>query len=199
LEKEGKKEEAEEIRTQAKKRMNAAIKEHRQAMSAKRRENQQRQRAQRMERSDRARPLQLERQRAHQLDHSGHGPENAPAGPDHREGPPPREIQNKLHHVEQAIGHLREAGLPEPAADLERMANRLRQALRPADGPRPEAPGHPGSEGPPHPGARPIHDDVAALRREIDELKKTVAELCKMSGHGDTKAPEKPEPADKHH
>ena len=48
------------------------------------------------------------------------------------------EIENKLKHLDQAIAHLREAGLPEPAEHLNQMANRFREALHCEDQPHPE-------------------------------------------------------------
>lgn len=88
------------------------------------------------------------------------------------DGPPRQELENKLRHVEQAIGHLREAGMPEPAEQLNQIANRLRGALRgEGDGPRRE-------EGRREEGPRDQpRGDIEALRREIQELRQAVQEL----------------------
>jgi hypothetical protein len=62
----------------------------------------------------------------------------------------------KLRHLQQAIGHLREAGLNEPAENLENMARRLREEIRQQERPR---------------------DGTAeneALRREVRELREAL-------------------------
>lgn len=54
------------------------------------------------------------------------------------DGAPHADVANKLKHLEQAIAHLREAGLPEPAEHLSQLANRFRAALHGPDQPRRE-------------------------------------------------------------
>ena len=83
------------------------------------------------------------RREAHQMAHAVKAHDRA-AGEGRREGdakkadgPPRAEIEDKLKHVEQAIAHLREAGLPEPAEHLNQTANRLRAVQRSPDQPRP--------------------------------------------------------------
>ena len=104
------------------------------------------------------------------------------------EGPQRAEIENKLKHVEQAIGHLKEAGLPEPAGQLNQLANRLRGALRGEGEPRREETkrdeprreearrGEPKREEPKREEGRP-DNDIEALRREIQELRQAVRQL----------------------
>lgn len=76
--------------------------------------------------------------------------------------------KNRLHHAEQAINHLREAGLPDLAEQVARAAERLRQPL-----PEPREP-------------RRWDGDINALRRELNELRETVREL-KQSQSRETK------------
>jgi hypothetical protein len=205
LEAEGKKEEAEEVRAQARKKLQTSIENHRREMQAKMREMNQRDRAARLERAERQRDRERAERReqkqakapgleGHDAGHRPDGPA-APHRPDHRpDGPPRPELESKLHHVEQAISHLREAGLPDPAANLERVAQRLRNAMHESQGP---AAGHgPHPDGPPH-GKRPDgppREELGALRREVEELRQTVDKLCKMQ-----KAEEKKDAPDKHH
>lgn len=190
LEAEGKHDAADEMRKEANKKLESAIQEHRRAMQAKMREHQQRQRVERQERAARERAERRERRQADRPDD-----ERRPDGPrpERPDGPPAPELKRKLHHVEQAIGHLREAGLPDPAQNLERVADRLRQALHDH---REHGPGSRESDpeaGPPRDQPR-RDEELGALRRDIEELKKLVAELCKMQGHG-----EKKEADEKHH
>ncbi|MFN0125590.1 MAG: hypothetical protein ACKV19_02760 [Verrucomicrobiales bacterium] len=180
LEAEGKHDAAEEMRKEARDKLESSIQEHRRAMQEKMREHQQHQQHQRAERQERAAREHAERRERPQADR--------PDGERRPDGPHAPELERKLHHVEQAIGHLREADLPDPAQNLERVANRLRQALHDhrEHGPRPEG-------GPPRVQQR-HDDDLAALRRDVEELKKLVAGLCKMQGHS-----EKKEADEKHH
>jgi hypothetical protein len=115
------------------------------------------------------------------------------------QGPPPRAmLENKLRHVEQAIGHLREAGLPDAAAQLSQIAERLRNSLRETEGlrrddakreepkrdaarreeakhdePRHDEPRH---DEPRHDDPRP-DNDLEALRREVQELRQAVRQM----------------------
>jgi len=126
------------------------------------------------------------------------------------DGPPHAEVADKLKHVEQAIAHLREAGLPEPADHLNQIANRFRAALHGPDQPRP---GEARREEPRREDAKreegrreeprreegrreePKRDeprreerreerrpdnDVEALRREIQELRHAVRQLSEQ-------------------
>jgi hypothetical protein len=163
LDAEGKKDEAEEVRRRANQKRQAAIEEHQRAMQAKMRDRHAQEgpdhRHERME-GERGGPKEREPRDA--------GP-GRPDGPDHRpDGPPRSETERKLHHVEKAIAHLREAGLPDPATNLERIAQRLRNALHEEhaghDGPRPDGP--------------PRDPEMSALRREIEELKQAVRDLA---------------------
>lgn len=104
------------------------------------------------------------------------------------EGAPPRaELENKLHHVEQAITHLQEAGLAEPAENLKQLANHLRAALKgEGDGPRREEPRRPDGdrrEGEPRRPDGPPPNDIEALRREIQELRQAVRQLSEKQPH----------------
>ena len=93
------------------------------------------------------------------------------------EGAPPRaELENKLRHVEQAINHLKEAGLAEPAENLNQLANRLRAALK-GEGDAPRRPEGDRREGEPRRPAAVPQNDIEALRREIQELRQAVRQL----------------------
>ena len=72
------------------------------------------------------------------------------------DAPNPQHPKNRLHHAEQAINHLREAGLPDLAEQVARAAERLRQ---------------------PAPEPRRWDGDIDALRRELNELRETVRAL----------------------
>ncbi len=95
-----------------------------------------------------------------------------------REGPARAEIEGKLKHVEQAVAHLREAGMAEPAEQINQIANRLRAAMRGEGEPRREEPRREEAkrDEPRREGARP-DNDVEALRREIQELRQAVRQL----------------------
>jgi len=207
LEAEGKMEEADTLRAHAKKRMLAAIEGHRNSAEQTKQEKQ-RQRAERIERADRDRQRQRLERGGRPADH----PSERRDAPDRRpEGPPPVELERKLHHVEQAMGHLREAGLPDPAQNLEHLAERLRQALHDQRRTGPQGPDGPprqsdpsGPSGPsrpfgPPPDAGRRDDELAALRREVESLKATVENLCKMAKPAE-KSESREEPApEKHH
>ena len=94
------------------------------------------------------------------------------------DGPPRAELEGKLRHVEQAMAHLREAGMPEPAAQINQIANRLRAALRGEGEPRREEPRREDAkrDEPRRERVRP-DNDVEALRREIQELRQAVRQL----------------------
>jgi hypothetical protein len=161
LEQAGKKEEAQQLRREAKERMHAAMME--------------REKAARMHGGD------------------GEGP-RPPAG-----GPPRAELENKLKHVEQAIDHLRAAGMEDAAAQINRMADRLRNALRGEDQPRPESdhredgkrddgkrdePKHdegnhdePKHDKAKHDEPRRPDNDLEALRREVQELRQAIRKM----------------------
>jgi Skp family chaperone for outer membrane proteins len=83
------------------------------------------------------------------------------------DAPNPQHPKNRLHHAEQAINHLREAGLPDLAEQVARAAERLRQ---------------------PQPEPRRWDGDIDALRRELNELRETVRAL-KESQSRETKRP----------
>lgn len=167
LEAEGKKDEAEARRREAKEKMEGAIKEHQRATQA-RIQAEMRERAG----ADRGRDG-AERDRP-APERGREGADRLPDGP-----PPPRaEIENKLRHVEQAIGHLREAGMPEPAENLERIAERLRGALRGEGGP----PREDGRRGQPRREPDRPGGDIDALRRDIQELRQAVRELYEKQG-----------------
>jgi uncharacterized protein (DUF305 family) len=203
LEAEGKKDEANEVRSAAKKKLQSAIENHQREMQEKMRGMHQRQRAEKIERAERERAEKRERQRAERLGRGpGPGSPGRPEADERPDGPPRPELERKLHHVEQAIGHLREAGLPDPAENLERVAQRLRNAMHDQPGPPPGRGPHP--DGPPHGdhAGAPGHDEIGELRREIEELKKTVGELCKMRDKGGKKEGGQegsPESSEKHH
>jgi len=91
------------------------------------------------------------------------------------EGPSRAELENKLRHVEQAVGHLREAGMPDVAEHVNQIANRLRAGLRGEGEPRREEPRR--EEARREEPRRP-QNDIEALRREIQELRQVVRELA---------------------
>lgn len=178
---EGKPDEAEDVRRQAKEKRQAAIEERRRAMQSKMRD-----------RHPQAGPGhqgdRMERERGHPLkrEQRGAGPEGPVRPRPHPDGPPRGEMVGKLHHVQQAIRHLREAGLPDPAENLERLAQRLCNALHDHDGPRPEGPRR--------------DADLDALRREVQELKQAVREMCDKACTEGTEHPEeKEDDENKHH
>jgi len=157
--------------------------EHQRAMQAKMRERQQRERAAQAERAERERTGQSDRGAPADRMASERN-EGERAGDDRRpDGPPRSELERKLHHVEQAIGHLREAGLPDPAENLGRLADRLRHALHDQEGPRPDGPRR--------------DDDLAALRREVEALKLAVRQLCEKRDQ--EHAQDQPDNQGKHH
>ena len=154
------------------------------------------------------------RREARQMAQAGKGHDRG-AGEGRREGdakkpdgPPRAEIENKLKHVEQAIAHLREAGLPEPAEHLNQLANRFRAALHGEDQPRREEPRReegrreeskrdeprreegrreePKREEPKREERREDRrpdNDLEALRREIQELRQAVRQLSERKDH----------------
>src|SRR6185436_15129822 len=99
---------------------------------------------------------------------------------DRRPDGPRGDVENKLRHVEQAIGHLKEAGMPDMARNLEQEANRLRASLRGGEGDRPRDGDRPREETrrdePRRAVLRP-DGDIEALRREIQELRQAVRQL----------------------
>ena len=81
------------------------------------------------------------------------------------DGPPRGDMEAKLKHVEQAIAHLREAGMMDQAENLARMAERMRNAGR-----------GPAGDQPRRDDRRP-DGDIEALRRDIQELREAVRQL----------------------
>lgn len=124
--------------------------------------------------------------RAHELAREGK-PEDAEAlrrkaralmeaGPRELPGVPPRPSAAgephpnpvaRLRHLEQAIGHLREAGLPEPAENLEGMARRLREEIQQQQVQQQQQERRNRQEA----------EEIGALRREVRELRETVKKL----------------------
>lgn len=197
LEAEGRKGAADELRAQIKKRVQAAVQEHRRAvrekLQAKVREQQQLQK----ERRELQLRQRAERQRA-QAERRHHVPPEREAADHADDDTRPRELNRKLNHVQQAIRHLREAGLPEAAANLEKVAERLRNALHDHDAHHAH---HPRPENAPA-GADRQADELRALRREVEELKKSFDELRKSSGcepEKEAKDKEAKEAGEKHH
>ena len=85
------------------------------------------------------------------------------------DAPNPQHPKNRLHHAEQAINHLREAGLPDLAEQVARAAERLRQ---------------------PAPEPRRWDGDIDALRRELNELRETVRELKESQSRETKRTPD---------
>lgn len=81
----------------------------------------------------------------------------------------PHDPKNRLHHAEQAINHLREAGLPDLAEQVTRAAERLRQ---------------------PAPEPRRWDGDINALRRELNELRETVRALKESQSRESKRTPD---------
>jgi hypothetical protein len=102
------------------------------------------------------------------------------------DGPPPAELENKLKHVEQAVAHLREAGMPDAAESIARIAERLRQEMRTPVRPRPdearrtEPLPRPDENRRPDEALRPVQQleaELDALRREVRELHEAVRRM----------------------
>lgn len=85
------------------------------------------------------------------------------------DAPNPQDPKNRLHHAEQAINHLREAGLLDLAEQVTRAAERLRQ---------------------PAPEPRRWDGDINALRRELNELRETVRELKESQSRETKRSPD---------
>ena len=81
----------------------------------------------------------------------------------------PQDPKNQRHHAEQAINHLREAGLPDLAEQVARAAERLRQ---------------------PAPEPRRWDGDINALRRELNELRETVRALKESQSRETKRSPD---------
>ncbi len=92
---------------------------------------------------------------------------------DGHDGPPPGDRGERMRHVTEAIGHLRAAGLNEPAEHLEQLARTMR--AEPDQPPR-------GFGGPPpndqmHAALREMHDNLQALRGEVQNMARAMEEL----------------------
>jgi len=125
------------------------------------------------ERSRQERAERLRRERLEGLDQS-----EGPRGefPDRRPpSPPPRapwtpeggDAPRRLHHLQQAIEHLRAAGLHEPAEEIERQADHLRQDFKR----RGDFPAVPEGMRESHAAIRELHETMAELRQQLDELR----------------------------
>ena len=141
LEADGKLDKANDLRAQAKQNLEAAIKEHQAATQKK---------MQALARGDAPIPRDMQ-------------------APGRGDAPPPRDLKNQRHHAEQAINHLREAGLPDLAEQVARAAERLRQ---------------------PAPEPRRWDGDINALRRELNELRETVRELKESQSRETKRSPD---------
>jgi hypothetical protein len=106
--------------------------------------------------------------------------------------PPPAELEAKLKHLDQAVAHLREAGMPDAAENIARLAEQMRQPMRGADRPRPdqarrpdqtrrpEEPRRPDQARRPEEPRRPdprLEGEIDALRREVRELQEAVRRM----------------------
>lgn len=126
----------------------------------------------------------MEREKAARM----RGPD-APGPRPPADGPPRAEIENKLKHLEQAIGHLREAGMEDAAAQMNKMADRMRHALRGEDQPRPESDRREDGKRDEAKHDKAKHDkaqrdeprrpdgDLEALRREVQELRQAIRRM----------------------
>ena len=101
-----------------------------------------------------------------------------PEPPRPPEGPPPEEIERRLHHIEVAVDNLHAAGLHDVAEELARRAGEMRADLERRRAPEPRPEGLP-------PEAmrgieerfRAIGGAVAELREEMGRLARQVREL----------------------
>ena len=112
-------------------------------------------------------------------------------GEEHPKAAPKEALRGKLEHVEQAIAHLREAGLMEEAAHLKNVAEHLRHAMaehgeqpRKPDGDQEhkEHPKHPAEEQKAarekaHPDNDGLRGEVEALRHQMQELQHLMKKL----------------------
>ena len=93
----------------------------------------------------------------------------------------PAEGDERIHHVMTAIEHLRAAGLNEPAEDLTRLAQKMREELQ-----------HGQSAGKPGPDRgenqlREVHEAMQQLRGQMEKMQRQLEELRAQGGkpHGD--------------
>ena len=117
----------------------------------------------------------------HRMEMQKHHQEMMRDKPGHPGGPPPEAVA-RLKHIEQALGHLKAAGLHDVAEQVGRAADRMRAAIRGEHAPDE---GRPQRPEPPHGG------EVEALRRELKELREAVGQLREEKKHkekGDEKA-----------
>ena len=113
------------------------------------------------------------------------GPEGRFEG--RREGPPPSgDARERIHHLEMAGQHLREAGFPEQAERIRQMIDKMHQEVGEGGPPRRDGP-PPGPEGqpegrrqPPPPGEMgPV---VHELRSELQEMRRQMQEMREQLG-----------------
>jgi colicin import membrane protein len=181
LEADGKKDAAENLRRQAKEKSEAAIQEHQRAMQAK------------MEAVMRERAGAERRRVAAEREHAGG--ERGRAGADRRpDGPPHGDMEGKLRHVQQAVAHLREAGMMDAAENIARLGERMRGSGRGEGGEPRREDGRREDARPDQPRReegrreevrreeRRPDGDIEALRREIQELRQAVRQLSEKQG-----------------
>jgi len=167
LEAEGKKDEAAEVRAHAEKKQQSAIKEHQRTMQEKNRRRLKQEHAER-ERAGREHTRKGQGPQAERLKRRPPPAQADQPPPGHHYGSTAPEKERRLHHVEQAVKHLRQAGLIAPARNLERLAERLRHTRPHRPGPaRHDRPG----------AARP--NELESLRQEVRELKKSMEQWRK--------------------
>lgn len=181
LEAEGKMDEAAEVRAHAGKKQQAAIEAHHRTLQEKSRARAQKERTEKIKRAARERAEKRERQQAEPR------PDRQPPA-DHHYGSHGPDRKRRLHHIEQAIKHLHEAGMVAPARNLERLADRLRQSG--LDRPAPPRARHR------EPAARP--EELESLRQELRALKKEVEEWRSQRAEN-TPAPATGAAPEKHH
>ncbi|MBI4324402.1 MAG: hypothetical protein HY674_03990 [Chloroflexi bacterium] len=134
----------------------------------------------------------LERKARDLMDKAGGPQPEFRPGPAEGPRPPgePDEPERRLQHLQAAIGNLHAAGMHEPAEQLAREAEKMRQHLQrpdrpfPPQGPRPRQEfGHPGEprmdRGPVPPGPEPLLRRIHELEGGLQELRHAMQELRK--------------------
>ena len=108
--------------------------------------------------------------------------------PEQRPDSPPAESdegQRRLHHLMAAVENLRAAGLHEPAENLAREAEKMRQHFPgqtgpvPSRGPVPAGKRNPDDRGQMQRGKSELQNEVRELRQAVQELRKRLDELTR--------------------
>ncbi len=112
-------------------------------------------------------------------------------GMEHKKASPMKEGEGpaRLRHVMEAIRHLREAGLNEPAEGLEKLARGMREDFeRHEQAEKIREMRKPNDDGPPRKaeGPRTGGDELRAIREQMEKMSRAIDELrAQVSGRGD--------------